>query len=361
MPDRHRRGGGQHRRRGDRRPGQVRAHDEDDLRLAPGLDVPGHDRAARRGRARPRRPGGRGPARAPRPGPASRGRSRRASSRPAGRPRAAAAAAPRRPKPDRSQPSSADSEPIGARSARALASRAAISADRQQRSYSRSLLDDADGDRPEPVELGAEHVPGSHRHGRVQGPGHDQLPGSSPPPISPSVLASQATTATGSPRAAAPAPVSTSSPLPGEHHPDQPRIQARPADQPARDGHRAVGCQIGDRVGQPDPPVGEPQSTISTAAAIPAIARRASSTLTPGPAQRRAQHEGDLGLDLRLDEIAQRDRVAVGVDGRGQHRAVIGRVDPDHLLHRLGREPDLEPTIRSPSASSMLVSCCATA
>src|SRR6266571_9234372 len=70
--------------------------------------------------------------------------------------------------------SSADSELIGARSALALASRAAISSTEVMAA---SLLGDADGDGAETVEVGAEHVPGPHRHGGVQPPGHDQVPG----------------------------------------------------------------------------------------------------------------------------------------------------------------------------------------
>src|SRR6185437_1205033 len=77
----------------------------------------------------------------------------------------------------RSKPSSsADSEPIAVRSALAFASRAATSG-ASIAITSHPLLDDADSDGTEAVEVGAEHVSGRHRHRGVQRPGHDQVPG----------------------------------------------------------------------------------------------------------------------------------------------------------------------------------------
>src|ERR1700728_2431968 len=122
-------------------------------------------------------------------------------------------------------------------------------------------------------------------------------------PCSPRVFASQATTASGSPSAAAPAPVSTTLTR-------QPTIR---------------------------------ESMISIDAATPAVARLASATLTPGPASRSpstntisgssrgwvnlvrgtpaaagpaqplTEHEHDLGLEPRLDEPGQRQLGAAGV------------------------------------------------
>src|SRR5690349_21133942 len=77
----------------------------------------------------------------------------------------------------RSKPSSsADSEPIAVRSALAFASRAATSG-ASKAITSHPLLDDADSDGTEAVEVGAEHVSGGHGHPAVNRPGHDQVPG----------------------------------------------------------------------------------------------------------------------------------------------------------------------------------------
>ena len=111
-----------------------------------------------------------------------------------------------------------------------------------------------------------------------------RCPASSLAPISPSVLASQATTRTGSPSAAAPAPVSTRSPCRVSTIPisrgsmpssGTTRLEIATAPLEARSATVSASLirQSANR-----------ESTISTAAVIPAIARRASSTLTPGPA-----------------------------------------------------------------------------
>ena len=83
------------------------------------------------------------------------------------------------------------------------------------------------------------------------------------------------------------------------------------------------------------------ESTISMAATAPAIARVRLRDRDAGAHQPLAEHEHDLGLDLGRDEPADRDRVAVAVDGGGEHGAVVGGVDADHLLHRLAGQPHL--------------------
>jgi hypothetical protein len=56
-----------------------------------------------------------------------------------------------------------------------------------------------------------------------------------------------------------------------------------------------------------------------------------------------AEHQDDLGLQLRGDEPLERDGVAVAVGGGREDRAVVGGVDADQLLHRRRGEPDLVP------------------
>ena len=170
-----------------------------------------------------------------------------------------------------------------------------------------------------------------------------RCPGSSATPCSPSTFASHATTASGSPSAAAPAPVSTSSP---------PRVSVIPIRRVSRP---SSGTTRDDTATAPL----EARSATVSASLIRQSAMRESTISIDGrhprdgprrvrradarAEQPLAHHEHDLRLDLRRDEAVERHGVAVAVDRRGEHRTVVGRVDPDHPLHRRRREPDLAP------------------
>ena len=161
-------------------------------------------------------------------------------------------------------------------------------------------------------------------------------PGSRATPCSPRTLASQATTATGSPSAAAPAPVSTSSPLRVSVIPTSRGSTSVERNEPAGRRHRAVRREVGDGVGELDPPVGEPRvDDLHRGRRRRRSRARASVTVTPGPRSRSPITKTISASILGWMNRPHRHRVAVAVDRSSQHRPVVGGVDADHLLHRL--------------------------
>ena len=85
------------------------------------------------------------------------------------------------------------------------------------------------------------------------------------------------------------------------------------------------------------------ESTISSVGTSASVASRTSRSVRPGPAQRSAEDDPDLGLDARLDQLVEEARLAVLDPHVGEEVTEVGLVDAQHLLHRLGREPDLLP------------------
>ena len=102
-----------------------------------------------------------------------------------------------------------------------------------------------------------------------------------------------------------------------------------------------AGGVVGDGVAEADVPAGDPAVARSRA-------RRRRSRPRRGPGPRRAgrrrgpaEHEGDLGLDPRLQQPRRRAPVAVGVGHVVEEDAEVGLVDAQLLLHRRRGEADL--------------------
>ena len=322
--DRDARGRREHVGRGDVRPGEVAAEHEHDLGLAPRLDQRGRvERLAevervrafeeavdRAGHAHLRLLG---PAGDPQLPADERARGRRA-----------APAARRSRWPGRARPSGVDRGAVGDRllEPRGELVSSVISPTRTVIGPSRS-------------NSARKTSPGVMGTAACSAPVMIRWPGSSATPSPPSTLASHATTATRvAQRRRARAGVDELA-VAGERHPDEPGVEVGDRDDPAGGRHRAVGGEVGDGVGELDPPVGD--------ARVDDLHRRDGARdrgvrlrhRDAGPQQPLAEHEHDLGLDLGRDEPADGDRVAVAVDGGREDRAVVGGVDADHLLHRL--------------------------
>ena len=165
-------------------------------------------------------------------------------------------------------------------------------------------------------------------------PGSTTWPASRVTPRAPTVLASQTSELSGEPSTAPPAPVPTTWPLrwkvaPGEAQVDRADVGRGRAE---HDGARAG--VVGDGVEQADLPVADP--------AVDDLERRqhevdGAQRLVHRDAralERLLQHEGDLGLDARLDEPVDRDRHVLEVEEVVEQVAVVGLGDAEQPLHR---------------------------
>jgi hypothetical protein len=95
-------------------------------------------------------------------------------------------------------------------------------------------------------------------------------------------------------------------------------------------------------------------STISSAGRTKSIGAQGLVGRDAGALERLLEHEGDLGLDPRLEEGAHRDRHVLEVEEVVEQVAVVGLGDPEQPLHRRARQADLVALHGAPGGQALL-------
>ena len=248
--------------------------------------------------------------------------------------------------------------PLRSRSA-AIRAVARSSAAVDHAASSRSPRGEPHGHGAEVRELRAEHVAGFDRHHLVHGPGSTMSPALSPAPRLPSLLASQATHRAGLPSAAAPAPVSITSPCRGDDHAEQPQVEVLDLAHPAADHQQAGRGVVRHRVHQLDLPVGDPAvHDLDRGQRAGDRGERAGRWSRPGPARSRSITKASSASTRGCTSRGEVDQVAVLDEHRRRSaRRSRARRRPAASASGLEVRPTLRPMTLCPSATrrSMLI------
>ena len=170
--------------------------------------------------------------------------------------------------------------------------------------------------------------------------------------------ASHTSALSGSPRQAAPVPVEASSPsmvIDISTSTGLDLVQGRGA---GAEDVRAGRGVVGDGVAEADVPVLDAAAADLERGDGVVDRPRAPAPRRAAPSARSSpEHEGDLGLDPRLQHD-DRDRVAVGVGHVVEEHAEVGLVDPELLLHRRRGQADLAADHSGPVGAARVRRCC---